>query len=88
MNVTIELSDDNAAALACQARAAKMPTERYLADIIEGTLQRRRRRAVDRLERHLDAMASQMIPETTTEDMEAALDEALVHVRPRRIWRS
>ena len=85
MNVTIELSDDNAAALACQARAAKMPTERYLADIIEGTLQRRRRWAVDRLERHLDDMASRISPETTFQEMEAALDEALVAVRPRRI---
>ena len=88
MNLTIELSEDNAAALASQARAAKMPTERFLAHIVEGALRRRHREAVDRLERHLDDMASQMSPETTSEDMEAALDEALLNIRPRRIWRS
>ena len=59
MNLTIELSEDNAAALASQARAAKMPTERFLAHIVEGALQRRHRQAVDRLKRHLDDMASQ-----------------------------
>ena len=88
MNLTIELSEDNAAALASQARAAKMPTERFLAHIVEGALQRRHRLAVDRLERHLDDLASQTSPEETSEDLEAALDEALLNIRPRRIWRS
>ncbi|MFN0101451.1 MAG: hypothetical protein ACKV2U_05095 [Bryobacteraceae bacterium] len=88
MNVTIDLSDDNAAALASQARAAQMPTERYLAHIVERALQRRHRRAVVQLERHLDEMASQTRLETTLEEMEAALEEALTNVRPRRIWRS
>ena len=30
MNVTIDLSEQNAAALEAQARAARMPPERYL----------------------------------------------------------
>ena len=88
MNLTFELSEDNAAALASQARAANMPTEHYLAHIVEGALQRRHRQAVDRLKRHLDDMASQTSPEATSEDLEAALDEALLNIRPRRIWRS
>jgi hypothetical protein len=39
MNVTIDLSEQNAAALEAQARAAHMPTERYLAKIVERALQ-------------------------------------------------
>jgi len=84
MNSTSEFSEDNAAALASKARAA----ERYLAQIVEGALQLRHRRAVDRLEGHLDDMASQTSPEATSENLETALDEALIDVRPRRIWRS
>jgi hypothetical protein len=38
MNVTINLSDQNAAELEAQARAAQMPAERYLAFIVERAL--------------------------------------------------
>ncbi len=34
MNVTIGLSDQNAAEIEAQARAARMPSDRYLAEII------------------------------------------------------
>lgn len=86
MNVTIDLSDEKAAALASQARAARMPTERYLAYIVERALERQHSRAAEQLGQHLDIMASQIRPETTAEQMEAALEEALASVRPRRSW--
>lgn len=87
MNVTIDLSDQNAAALAAQARAAHMPTERYLAHIVERALDSQHRGDQAALERHLDSMATAVIPETTPEEMEAALGEALRTVRPQRHWR-
>jgi len=42
MNVTIDLSEQNAAALEAQARAAHMPTERYLTKIVERALHHQR----------------------------------------------
>ena len=86
MNLTIDLSDQNAAVLESQARAAHMPTERYLAHIVERALERQHRRAAENLERHLDYMASQVQRETTPQELEAALEEALSHVRPHRNW--
>lgn len=38
MHVTIDLSDKNAAALEAQARAAHMPKESYLREIVERAL--------------------------------------------------
>jgi len=38
MNVTIDLSDQSAAALEAQARAAQMPPERYLSKIVARAL--------------------------------------------------
>ena len=38
MNVTIDLSEQNAAALEAQARAAHMPPESYLSKIVERAL--------------------------------------------------
>jgi hypothetical protein len=38
MNVTIDLSEQNAAALEAQARAAHMPPERYLSKIVARAL--------------------------------------------------
>lgn len=43
MNVTIGLSDQNAAELEAQARAAHMPADRYLAEVIAHVLESRRR---------------------------------------------
>jgi hypothetical protein len=86
MNLTIDLSEQNAAALEAQARAAGMPAERYLAHIVARALEHQHRRDAENLGRHLDYMASQVAPETTTEEMEAALQEALTHVRPHRSW--
>lgn len=86
MNMTIDLSEQNAAALEAQARAAHMPAERYLAHIVARALESRHSRDAESLEHHLDYMASQVAPETTPEEMEAALEEALAHVRPHRSW--
>ena len=40
MNLTIDLSEQNAAALEAQARAARMPAEHYLAHIVARALER------------------------------------------------
>lgn len=87
MNMTIDLSERYATALEAQARAARMPTERYLAHIVARALERQHRRDAENLEHHLGYMASQVLPETTSDQMEAALEEALSHVRPHRSWR-
>ena len=86
MDMTIDLSEHNAAVLEAQARAAHMSAERYLAGIVARALERRQRRAAGDLEAHLDVMASQVAADTTPEEMEAALEEALTHVRPHRSW--
>jgi hypothetical protein len=86
MDLTIDLSEHDAALLEAQARTAHMPPERYLAGIIARALENRQRRAAGDLKAQLDLMASQVFPDTTPEEMEAALEEALTHVRPRRVW--
>jgi hypothetical protein len=86
MNLTIDLSEQDAAALEAHARAARMPAERYLAHIVARALERQHRRDAENLGKHLDYMASQVAPDTATEEMEAALQEALTQVRPRRSW--
>jgi len=88
MQVTIDLSEQNAATLEAQARAARMSTERYLAYILERVLDLQHRRAAEQLEQHLDYMASQVAQEITPEEIEVALEEALAHVRPHRIWQA
>jgi len=86
MNLTIDLPEHTTAALESQARAASMSAEHYLAYIVARAIESRHRQDVENLERHLDDMASQVAPETTPEQMEAALEEALAHVRPQRLW--
>ena len=86
MNLTIDLSEQNAAALEARARVAGMPAERYLAEIVERALDSQRRSAAENLAKHLDHMASQVTSGTATDEMEAALEEALTHVRPKRSW--
>lgn len=86
MNLTIDLSEQDAAALEAQARSARMPAESYLAHIVARALESQHRRDVDNLGKHLDSMASKMAPATTVDEMEAALEEALTQVRPRRSW--
>jgi hypothetical protein len=86
MNLTIDLSEQNAAELESQARAAHMPPDRYLAEIVAHALENRHRSKVHKLEKHLDLMASHVVPRTTSEEMEAALQEALDHVRQHRTW--
>jgi len=55
--LTIDLSEQNAAAL----------DERYLAQIVERALASQHNRDRERLEHHLDYMASQVTAETTPE---------------------
>jgi len=88
MNLTIDIPEQKAAALEAQARAAHMQTEDYLVRVVEWALDTRRRFDAESLGRHLDYMASKVAPETTPEEMEAALAEALEHARPRRNWPS
>jgi hypothetical protein len=86
MTMTIDLSEQKAAALEAQARAAHLPTERYLAKIVERALDAQQRRDRANLEQHLECMASAVAPETSAEQMEAALAEALADARPQRSW--
>lgn len=86
MSMNIDLSAENTATLAAQARAAGMLPERYLAQIVAHALERHRADAARKLSQHLDYMASQVRPDVTTQEMEAALEEALAAVRPRRNW--
>ncbi len=88
MDLTIQLSEQNAAELEAQARAARMPIERYLGEILSRAIETRHNRAVEDLTAHLNSMASQVLSETTPAEMENALEEALSHVRPQRNWRS
>lgn len=84
--VTIELSEKDAAVLASQAQAVHMAPERYLSEIVSRALERQQRSAAADLAGHLDVMAARILPGTTAEEMEAALEEALAAVRPRRSW--
>jgi hypothetical protein len=86
MNLTIDLSEQNAAALEAQARAARMSAQLYLAQIVARALERQHRVDAENLAKHLDYMASQVAKETTVEEMESALQEALAHARPQRNW--
>ena len=86
MAVTVELSPEKEAALASRARAADMPTERYLTEIVEHALDIHQARASEMLRRHLDVMAARVSPDTTSDEMEIALEEALANVRPHRNW--
>lgn len=85
-HVTIELSDKDAAVLASQAKAVHMAPERYLSEIVSRALELQQGKAADDLAKHLDAMGAQVEPGTTALEMEAALEEALAAVRPRRSW--
>jgi hypothetical protein len=88
MAVVVELSPEKEAALASQARAAHMPTGEYLAVIVERALESHQSKSAEMLGRQLDVMASAIPPDTTSEEMESALEDALDHVRPQRHWRS
>jgi hypothetical protein len=86
MNLTIDLSEQNAVELEAAAREARMPADRYLEKIISHALESRHKSKVQKLEEHLDYMASQVVPGTTADEMEAALEEALGHVRQQRTF--
>jgi len=88
MNLTIDLSDRNAAELEAAAREARMPPDRYLAKIVAHALETRHRNKVQKLEEHLDYMESQVVPGATADEMESALQEALAYVRQHRAWQS
>jgi hypothetical protein len=72
MNLTIDLSEQNAAELEAEARAAHLPADRYFAKIVAQALESRHTSKVQKLEEHLDYMASQVVPGTTADEMEAA----------------
>ena len=84
MSISIDLSEHNAAELEAAAREANMSADRYLAKIVSHALETRHRSKVQKLEEQLDYMASRVVPGTTADEMEAALEEALVHVRQHR----
>jgi len=86
MSMTLELPKDVEETLASQARALHMPAEEYVAKLVENAVEKRRVAAAERLSRHLDVMAERVVPGTTTEEMEAALEEALAAARPKRTW--
>jgi hypothetical protein len=88
MNLTINLSEHDAAALEAQARAAHMPAKDYLSTIVARVLERQRAQNAENLSQHLDKMAGKIVPETTSAEMEAAFTEALAQVRPHRTWQS
>jgi hypothetical protein len=86
VSMILDLPKDVEETLACQARAVHMPAEEYVAKLVERAVENRRLAAAERLNRHLDDMASCIAPETTIEEMEAAIEEALLAVRPKRVW--
>jgi hypothetical protein len=88
MNLTIDLSEQNTATLEAQARAARMPANDYLSKIVARVLDHQRSRNTENLDQHLAEMAARIAKETTPAEMEAALEEALIQVRPHRTWQS
>ena len=69
-----------------RARAARMPTRTYVVHIPGTAIESNHRHAASNLEQQLDSMASQIPSDTTSEQMETALEEALAAVRPLRSW--
>jgi hypothetical protein len=63
-----------------------MPAEHYLVHIVELAVENRRRIAAEQLGPHLEEMAECIAPETTSEQMEAALQDALAAIRSQRAW--
>jgi hypothetical protein len=86
MSRILELSKEGEAAVALPAPAAQMPAEQYLVHIVELAVENRRRIAAEQLGLHLEEMAECIAPETTSEQMEAALQDALAAIRPQRAW--
>ena len=84
MSITIDLSEQNMIELEAAAREARMPADHYLAQVVAQALETRHWSKVQKLEQQLDDMASQVIPDTSAGEMEAALQEALAHVRQQR----
>ena len=66
--------------------ASLTPTEQYLAKMVERAVENRRRMAAEQLRQHLGVMADSLAPDTTSQQMEAAFDDAFSAVRPRRVW--
>jgi hypothetical protein len=85
MDLTINLSEQDAAVLEARARVAHVAAEDYLSTIVARVLKRQRSDNAENLSAHLDRMAAQIAKETKSEEIEAALTEAL-KVRPQRTW--
>jgi len=95
MSLIIDLAPDEQKALEVKARARGVSPEDYARQVLRRTLLlsgrvfpapegEERRQAADRLMKHLDAMTQKVTPETTPAEMEAAIDEALAYLGPRR----
>lgn len=84
MSMIVELSKDVEAALAVQAKAAQLPTEVFLAKMVELAVENRRRIAVEQLRQHLGVMAESIPAETTPDEMERAFEDAFAAIRPMR----
>jgi len=54
--------------------------------MVERAAENRRRMAAEQLRQHLGVMADSIAPDTTSQQMEAAFDDAFSAVRPRRVW--
>src|SRR5271165_5980449 len=72
--------------LEAQARAVRMLAEGYLSNIVARALERQRTRNTENLSQHLDQMPVQVAPDTTPQQMEKAVEEALTQFRSYRTW--
>jgi hypothetical protein len=97
--LVIHLSPEEEEALTAKARARDVSLEEYAHELLRRNLLRagsaapapegeERRQAADQLMQHLDSMAAKVAPETTQEDLESAIDEALREAGTRRHWAS
>ncbi|MBS1835835.1 MAG: hypothetical protein JST65_24170 [Acidobacteria bacterium] len=71
--------------LSGKARAANVPVERYTIDLVTRALAADRN--ADEMETFLNQMARNAPIQGSEEELEAAIEEALAAVRPKRIWK-
>ena len=97
MSLVIDLSPEEEGALAARAHARGVSPERYARHLLRRNLLlggrllpgpegKERQRAAERLSRHIGDMAGKIAPDTSSEEMDAAIDEALTRAGTRREW--